>query len=107
MNFYFYWNTTNVRAARYGFSVSIAGVGYTFGNMGDNIYSLTNQVWILPLGDVDQDGWITIQDISVASFGYSATPGNSRWNPYADIGGFGIINIVDINYIAFHYGATS
>jgi hypothetical protein len=107
MNFYFYWNTTNVRAARYGFSASIAGVGYTIGNMGDNSYGLTNQVWVLPLGDVDQDGWITIQDISVASFGYSATPGNSRWNPYADVGGFGIISIVDINFIAFHYGATS
>jgi hypothetical protein len=107
MNFYFYWNTTNVRAARYGFSASIAGVGYTIGNMGDNSYGLTNQVWVLPLGDVDQDGWITIQDISVASFGYSATPGNSRWNPYADVGGFGIISIVDINFIAFHYGTTS
>ena len=107
MNFYFYWNTTGVRAARYGFSVSLAGVAYTFGNTGDNNYNLTNQVWILPLGDVNQDGWITIQDISVASFGYSATPGSSRWNPYADINGDGIINIVDINYIMFHYGTTS
>jgi hypothetical protein len=107
MNFYFYWNTTNVKAARYGFSVSITGVAYTIGNTGDNSYSVTNRVWILPLGDVDQDGWITIQDISVGSLGYYATPGNARWNPYADIDGDGIINIVDINFISFHYGTIS
>jgi hypothetical protein len=107
MNFYFYWNTTGVRAARYGFSVSLAGVAYTFGNTGDNSYSLTNKVWILPVGDVDQDGWITIQDLSVANLGYGATPGNPRWNAFANITGSGTISIVDINYVAYHYGTVS
>ncbi len=104
MNFYFYWNTTNVKAARYGLSVSIAGVGYTLGNMGDNSYSLTNQVRIIPLGDVDQDGNIDANDASVAIYDYGATPGSPRWNPYVDIQNSGFLDANDISFIIYHYG---
>jgi hypothetical protein len=107
MNFYFYWNTTNVLPARYGLSVSIAALpGETLGNMGDNSYGLTNQVHILPLGDVDQDGSVTITDVSVFFYDYGFTPSCncSRWNPYADIRGTGVIDIVDVGVASKNYG---
>lgn len=99
MNFYFYWNTTNVKPARYGLSLSIAALpGETVGNLGDNSFSLSNQIHILPLADIDQDGSVTITDFSVVVYGYNFTPACncSRWNPYADIDANGIIDIVDV-----------
>ncbi len=106
MNFYFYWNTTNLVPARYGLSVSIAALaGETLGNLGDNSYALTNQVHIIPLGDVDQDGSVTITDVSVFFYDYDFTPACncSRWNPYADVNGNGIIDIVDIGVVSKNF----
>jgi hypothetical protein len=104
MNFYFYWNTTNVRPARYGFSAVIAALpGETLGNMGDNSYSLTNQMQILPYGDVDQDGAVTIIDVSVFFYDYNAIVGGPRYNPYCDIINTGIINIIDIGFVLRNY----
>jgi hypothetical protein len=106
MNFYFYWNTTNVSPARYGISVSIAALpGETLGNMGDNSYSVTNQVHIIPLGDVDQDGSVTITDVTVFFYDYNGVRGvaGSRYNPYCDIINTGMINIVDIGVVLANY----
>lgn len=106
MNFYFYWNTTNMKPARYGLSASIAGLpGETMGNLGDNSYSAANQIHILPLGDVDQDGSVTITDFSVVVYGYGFTPSCncSRWNPYADVDNDGIIGIVDVSIVVANF----
>jgi hypothetical protein len=106
MNFYFYWNTTNIIPARYGLSVSIPALsGETLGNMGDNSFSLLNQVHIIPLGDVDQDGSVTITDVSVVFYDYDFTPACncSRWNPYADVNNNGIIDIVDVGVVSHNY----
>jgi hypothetical protein len=105
MTFFFYWNTTNVRPARYGFSASVSGVSYTLGNMGDSNYSKTNQMHILPFGDIDQDGSVTITDITVFGFdfNFSASCNCSHWNPYADIANHGIIDIIDITIASANY----
>jgi hypothetical protein len=104
MNFYFYWNTTNVKVARYGFSVSIAALpGETSGNMGDNSYSVANQVLILPFGDVDQDGDVSIIDLSIFFHDYNSAVGSPLYNPYCDIAGTGIINIVDIGVVLYNF----
>src|SRR2546425_5903887 len=108
LNLSYFWNTTNVVPGRYGLSASIVALpGESLGNMADNSMNVMNQIHIIPQGDVNRDGSVTIVDIAIADLGYSSTPGNPRWNPYADITGDGIITIVDINFIAFRYGATS
>jgi hypothetical protein len=106
MNFYFYWNTTNILPARYGLSVSIAALpGETPGNMADNAYGLSNQIHILPLGDIDQDGSVTITDVSVFVYDYGFTPSCNcpRWNPYADMKGDGIISLADFAILVHNY----
>jgi hypothetical protein len=100
MKFFFYWNTTGVKSARYGLSVTItlpAGE-WTIGNMPDGSYSQSNMVHIIPLGDIDQDGSVTITDFSVfvSDFNYSVTCNCSNYTPYADIQDTGTINIVDV-----------
>jgi hypothetical protein len=99
VNMYYYWNTTNVKPERYGLSVSITPLpGETLGNMGDNYYVRTNEVHIIPLGDIDQDGSVTLTDVSVFfyDYGFTSACNCSRWNPYADIQGTGVISIVDV-----------
>jgi len=105
MNFFFYWNTSNVRAARYGLSASITGISYSLGNMGDNSYYKTNQIHIIPLGDIDQDGSVTITDISVFGFdfNYSSSCNCPHWNPYADINNSQFIDIIDITIASANF----
>jgi len=108
MSFYFYWNTTNVKPARYGLSVSIAALpGETLGNMWDNSYSLTNQVHIIPSGDVNHDGVVNIQDLALIAVAYGKSLGQPGYNPYADLNGDGIINIIDLAICAYWFGTTS
>jgi hypothetical protein len=100
VNIYFYWNTTGVKAARYGLSASIAPItGETYGNSFDNSVSLSNQMHIIPLGDIDQNGSVTLTDVSVFfyDFDFTSSCNCSRWNPYADINNNGIIDIVDVS----------
>jgi len=103
-NFAFNWNTTGVKPAWYRLLANATIPIETLGNRGDNAATISNAIHLYPLGDVNQDGSVTIVDISIADLGYGATPGNSRWNPWADITGGGIISIVDINYVTYHYG---
>ncbi len=106
VNFYYYWNTTNVTPARYGLTASIATLpGESLGNMGDNNFSVTNQVHLIPVGDVDQDGSVTITDVSVFFYNYGFTPACncSRWNPYADVNNNGIIDIIDIGVVSRNF----
>lgn len=110
MNFYFYWNTTNVKPSSYGFSVTIATLpSETMGNLGDNNYSLVDQIHILPFGDINHDGSVTITDFSVLvnGFDYSSTCNCSQWTPYADINGNGVIDIVDVGVVEANYGIST
>jgi hypothetical protein len=101
----FYWNTSSTfLPGRYGISAFINPVpSESIGNQGDNLLMVKNQVHFLPLGDVDQDGAVTIVDFSVAAYGYLSSVGTPKYNPYADINGSGVIDIVDIAVVAKNY----
>ena len=106
VNVYFYWNTSGVKPARYSITASVAPVtGESYGNSFDNSLSFTNQMHILPLGDINQDGDVTITDVSVffGGFNYSSSCNCSHWNPYADINNNGIIDIVDVSIVATNF----
>ncbi len=99
------WNTTTAKPARYTFKASLAPIpGETQGNSGDNSMSVKNLVHILPLGDVDQDGSVTITDVGVVFYNYGFAPPSPRYNPFADIDGNGIIDLLDIGVVSRNYG---
>ena len=104
--FLFNWNTTGVTPARYGLSAILAPVpGESLGNQADDSLKTSNQIHILPLGDVDQDGSVTIIDVTTFFYDYNAVRGmpGSRYNPYCDLINTGIINIVDIGIVLRTY----
>jgi len=67
----FSWNTSGVRPARYGLSASASIPIEPIGNRGDNVLAKPNIVHLLPLGDVDQDGSVTITDVGVVFMLYA------------------------------------
>jgi hypothetical protein len=107
------WNTNTVRPARYGFSVNatLPLSEQTAFNKPDGLYSISNQVHLLPLGDVEQDGAVTITDVSIILYDY----GFSCYNviacspryiaaQYGDANGSGIIDIVDVGVVINNFG---
>ena len=60
-------------------------------------------------GDVDGDCDVDIFDLASVGLAYGSQPGDSNWNPDADVyppGGDGIINIFDLATIGLNYGNT-
>jgi parallel beta-helix repeat protein len=56
-------------------------------------------------GDVNGDGKVNIYDVVLASVAYGSRPGDSNWNPNADLASpYGTINILDLVTITSHYG---
>ncbi len=107
---FFDWNTTGVKPGRYGISASVIPVpGETVGSAGDNSLSERRRIHILPLGDLDQNGAVTLTDVSVFfyGFGFSSTCGCSRWNPFADINNTGTIDIIDVGIAVRNFGVTT
>jgi len=46
-------------------------------------------------GDLNGDGKINIQDVTIWGLAFGSVPGNSRWNTSADIDGNGKVDVVD------------
>ncbi len=102
------WNTTGVAAARYKLVATIAPVpGETPGNAAGNSMSVLSAVHILPFGDVDQDGEVSIIDASIVAYAFGSSPGSPRWNPYADINNDGIVDIIDASIMAANFGIVT
>jgi len=73
---------------------------------GDNKYACTiDEQAILPT-DLNKDGTVNILDIAIVASAFGSRPGDSGWNPDADLDGNEIINIIDISAVAIDFGKT-
>jgi len=59
------------------------------------------------LGDVNHNGIVSISDIVIAALAFGSRPGDSSWNPEADLRNDGLISIVDLVIIAVNFGRTA
>lgn len=109
---YTQWNTTNAKPARYNLSVTAFSTSTeTSGNLGDNSVSVKKAIWLLPWGDVDQDGSVTISDVGVFFFDYgfgpAATPcgvNHCKYFYFEDINNEGVVDIIDVGISVRNYG---
>jgi hypothetical protein len=108
---YFNFNSTGVKPARYGISGNASIPIETLGNKQDGLLSTPNLVHLLPWGDVDQNGSVTITDVTVVFYNYGFTcytPAtcSSRFiaAQWGDVNGNGIIDISDATIVAHNYG---
>jgi parallel beta-helix repeat protein len=73
-------------------------------NNRDNYPLMTLYQYSYSPWDLNDDGYVGIDDILVAAYAFGTIPGMSRWNPKADINRDGYIGIDDIFIIAQHFG---
>lgn len=95
------WNVTNLKPSNNFIKAIIAPVPGEINAPNDVLTS--SCLRILPLGDIDQDGGVTIIDFSVAAYGYLQPVGSPRYNAYADINSDGVIDILDLAVVAATY----
>jgi len=55
-------------------------------------------------GDINNDGIVNIEDITIIAKAFGSYPGHPRWNAIADIDKNGIINIIDVAKVAMEFG---
>ena len=110
---YFQWNTTNAKPGRYSVSVSAFSTtsAETPGNQGDNTVFFKSNIWLLPWGDIDQDGQVTLEDVSVFVFDYGFGPNGTpcpanhcRYFYFEDITNDGVVDLLDVSIAERRYG---
>lgn len=57
--------------------------------------------------DLNGDGVVNIQDITIVAAAYGSIPGSLNWNELADLDKNGTINILDVTMVAKDYGNRS
>jgi hypothetical protein len=108
MTIYFTWNTTGVSPARYTLGVSAVPIsGETVGNSYDSYYSQRYAIHLLPLGDIDQNGQVGVTDVGVCVYGFGASPGSAKWNPFCDINSNGYIDVIDVGIAVHNFGVIT
>jgi len=104
----FVWNTTGVPYDNYAISAYANPVPSEI-DTADNIYT-DGTVIVTTQGDLNGDGIVNILDGVIIAVAFGSNPGNSKWNPIADIAPEiapdNIINIQDILLWAIHFGKT-
>ena len=58
-------------------------------------------------GDINGDFKVDLDDLVLFAKAYGSKPGDSKWNPNADIDGNGIIGLSDLAVLAQNYGKTA
>jgi hypothetical protein len=97
----FTWNTIVVPAGTYqiiAIATAVPGETNTENNAAHTVIIETI------LGDITGDGKVDIIDIATIAKAFGATPGDSKWNPNADLDNDNKITIIDVGKAAKNFG---
>jgi hypothetical protein len=62
----------------------------------------------LPIGDIDQDGWVSVVDAGIFFYNFNFGCGTpSRYNPLADPDNDCMIGIIDVGMVEINFGIVS
>jgi hypothetical protein len=109
VNLVFSRNMTRDKLGWYNAFASVAPVpGETIGNQADNNATYIKTVRLVPWGDMDQDGNVNLQDVSVFVYDFGFTPATpSRWCAVCDITDNGVIDLLDVSIAVKNFGIAS
>jgi len=86
------WNDSSFQLGYYNLSARVP-----------NMSAGTSVVLTIP-GDIIGDFKVELQDLAALAQAYDSKPGDSNWNPNADIDNNGVIGLSDLVILAQHYG---
>ena len=98
-----YENTSVLSPGRYNVTASAIIPQEPLGNLPDSILN-SGKIALLPPGDMDANGDVTLLDAIIWIQSYGSSPGSSNWNPNADLNGDGIVNFADAVMLSRWFG---
>jgi hypothetical protein len=116
------WNGFSDSLGTVSFNLTFADNNHTdtsmFRAFKEGFYNFTSSLSLLsstpvsvsltqkPLGDINEDRFVNILDISLVARSFGCVQGDERWNETCDLNKDAEINIVDITLVAKDYGKT-
>jgi parallel beta-helix repeat protein len=95
------WNTTSCPLGNYATTVCV-------GPVPNETYTTDNNMTVLVIvtipGDLNGNYKVSLQDLVILANAYNSKPGDSKWNPNADIEGNRIVDQSDVSILSQHYG---
>jgi hypothetical protein len=98
-----YQNTSVLSPGRYNVTASAIIPREPLGNLPDSTLN-SGKIALLPPGDMDANGDVTLLDAIIWIQSYGSSPGSSNWNPNADLNGDRIINFADAVILSRWFG---
>jgi hypothetical protein len=100
-NLSFSWNTTGVSLGNYTIE---AAVGQLPGETDTADNSLSTQIQVCILGDINGDGRVDMKDVSKVAQAFQVPPSSPKWTSNGDLDENGVIDMKDVSTIAKHFG---
>jgi archaellum component FlaG (FlaF/FlaG flagellin family) len=101
----FIWDTTDVQPCNnYTISAEASTVPFEV-NTANNVLT-DGYVKVKFMGDINGDGVVDLDDITIIGLAFGSYPGHPRWNPDADLDEDGIVDITDVVLAAINFGKT-
>ena len=102
----FSWDTTGVEPSLISYTIKAVATPVPGEiDTADNTY-VDGSVKVKMLGDINGDGIIDIEDLTICALAMWSQPGDPKWNPILDLNNDGVIDITDLVMIAIHFGET-
>jgi parallel beta-helix repeat protein len=99
------WDTSGFEMGNYTLSAYLKSVPGD-SDVKDNNYTDGHIIITIP-GDLNGDFKVSLVDLVILAQAYGSKPGDSNWNPNADIDDNGIVRLSDLVTLAQDYGRTS
>jgi hypothetical protein len=101
----FWWNTSTYSRGDYRIKANASAVpNETY--LGDNSFLFAGTVRVKLLGDVDDNGMVTVSDLYPLGKAYGSTPSSGNWNEEGDMNGDNVINNSDLALLEGNFGKT-
>jgi parallel beta-helix repeat protein len=101
----FSWNTTEIPSGDYTITAEASTVPDELNT--DNNILISAPIKIKILGDINGDGTVDNEDLTLLAQAFGSIPTTPTWNPQADFNKDNIVNITDLYLLAKNYGNTS
>jgi hypothetical protein len=101
-NITFTWNTNALAYGNYTISAYASLVAGEM-NTANNNCTVGCVIVTIP-GDVNGDYAVNLVDLVVLAKAYGSKPGDTNWNPNANIHGNGLVGLLDLVILTKHYG---
>jgi len=103
----FTWNTTGVPTGNYTIKAEATTVTNELNTDNNNFTDGTVKINAPLIGDINGDGTINSEDLSLLTQAYGSTLGDPNWNQNADLNKDNNVNISDLNLLAQNYGDSN